>query len=260
MSFSNAAAEVATRSGAVQTAAQSVAPKTTKSTRDSESARQATYTEDHEEGGSASESNAASFAPSEKKIGRRETRRRRASNVETRRQEEGREVEGRRKTGETESTGKAEKKAKVHPRRASNWTPDRGLQTAQSLLNQQALLNQASIRFEQQRGPAEPAMTPFGQQQAMLDSLINMTEMLYHQHTGDKAGEIYNRPATRQILTALKGLKDGAMSGDEPVAEVRAPRLKKREYMAKMARIERVQRSLEPQALPADYEALDLVA
>ena len=50
------------------------------------------------------------------------------------------------------------------------------------------------------------------------------------------------------------------MSGDESVTEVRAPRLKKREYMAKMARIERVQRSLEPQALPADYEALDLVA
>jgi hypothetical protein len=237
-----------------------VSPKSTKATRESESARQLTYGDDHEEASSSSESNTASFTPSEKRIARRETRRRRNSNLETRRQEEGREVEGRRKTGETESTGRTEKKAKVHPRRASNWTPDKGLQQAQSLLNQQALLNQASIRFEQQRGPAEPAMTPFGQQQAMLDSLINMTEMLYHQHTGDKAGEIYNRPATRQILTALKGLKDGAMQGDEQVAEVRAPRRKKREFMAQMARIERVQRSLEPVVLPADYEELDLVA
>ena len=244
----------------MQTAAQSVAPKSQKISRDGESARIATYGEDHEEGPSAGEGGAASFAPSDKRIARRQTRRRRAANVETRRQEEGREVAGRRQTGETESTKKAEKKAKIHPRRAANWTPDRGLKTAQNLLDQQALLNRAGIQFEQQRGPVENAMTPFGQQQAMLDSLINMTEMLYHQHTGDKAGEIYNRPATRQILTALKGLKDGALQDDESVSEVRPQKRKKREFMAQMTRIERVQRSLEPHALPTDYEPLDLVA
>jgi len=258
VSFSNKAAEVATRTGAVQTAAQSSSSKSTRVTREAESARVATYGEDHEE--ASADANSASFAPSEKKISRRETRRRRTSQLETRRQEESQEVEGRRKSGESESARKVEKKAKLHPRRDSNWTPDRGLKTAQNLLNQQALLAQASIQFEQQRGPAQPAMGPFGQQQAMLDSLINMTEMLYHQHTGDKAGEIYNRPATRQILTALKGLKDGALQSDESAPEVRPRRMKKREFQAQMTRIERVQRSLDPVVLPADYEELDLVA
>jgi len=254
---SNYAAEVASRTGAVQTAAQSVAPKSTKTTRDAESARVATYGEEEFHGG---ESNVAAFVPSEKTKTRRETKRRRAANVETRRTEEGREVEGRKKTSDVDNSGKVEKKSKTLLRRASNWTPDRGFKTAQAVLNQQSLLQQASIKFEQNRPADQGAMSPFGQQQAMLDSLINMTEMLYHQHTGDKAGEIYNRPATRQILTALKGLKDGAMGSEEPVQEVRAPKRKKREFMAQMARIEKTQRSLEPTAFPADYEPLDLVA
>lgn len=255
--MSNYAAEVASRTGAVQTAAQTVAPKSTKTNRDAEAARVATYGEEEFHGG---ESNIAAFVPTEKTKTRRETKRRRAANVETRRTEEGREVEGRKKTGDVDSSGKVEKKSKSLLRRASNWTPDRGFKAAQAVLNQQSLLQQASIKFEQNRPADQGAMSPFGQQQAMLDSLINMTEMLYHQHTGDKAGEIYNRPATRQILTALKGLKDGALNGEEPVQEVRAPKRKKREFMAQMARIEKVQRSLEPAAFPADYEPLDLVA
>ena len=252
------AAEVASRTGAVQSAVQSVAPKQTsaKTSRDIDDARVATY---GEEDAQAFGNNATAFAPTEKPRSRRETRRRRQASVETRRTEEGREVEGRKKTSDVEKTGKTEKKSKVLLRRAANWTPDRGYKIAQAVLNQQSLLQQASIKFEQNR-PADPGvMSPFGQQQAMLDSLINMTEMLYHQHTGDLAGEIYNRPATRQILTALKGLKEGAM-GTEEAAPVRAPKRKKREFLAQMARIEKTQQKLEPQAFPADYEPLDLVA
>ena len=254
--MSNYAAEVASRTGAVQTAAQSVAPKQTsaKTSRDADNARALTYGEEEFQGG---ETNVATFAPAEKTRTRRSNKRRQSENVETRRTDEGREVEGRKKTS---GEAKVEKKSKALLRRASNWTPDRGYKTAQAVLNQQSLLQQASIKFEQNRPAATGMMSPFGQQQAMLDSLINMTEMLYHQHTGDKAGEIYNRPATRQILTALKGLKDGAMASDEPVQEVRAPKRKKREFMAQMARIEKVQRQLEPTAFPADYEPLDLVA
>ncbi len=256
--MSNYAAEVASRTGAVQTAAQSIAPKQTsaKTSREAEDARSFTYSEDDAH---AFGNNVTAFAPPEKTRSRRETKRRRQAEVETRRTEEGREVEGRNKTSEVAKTGKTEKKSKALLRRAANWTPDRGYKTAQAVLNQQSLLQQASIKFEQNRPADQGMISPFGQQQAMLDSLINMTEMLYHQHTGDKAGEIYNRPATRQILTALKGLKDGAM-GTEEVVPVRAPKRKKREFMAQMARIEKTQQKLEPQAFPADYEPLDLVA
>ncbi|MBS2034998.1 hypothetical protein JST97_08415 [bacterium] len=254
--MSNRAAEVASRTGAVQTAAQSVAPKqNNKTNRDAEAARVATYGEEEFQGGLT---NVATFAPTEKTRSRRAAKRRQTENVEARRTDEGREVEGRNKKVSGEA--KVEKKSKALLRRASNWTPDRGYKTAQALLNQQSLLQQASIKFEQNRPESQGMSTPFGQQQAMLDSLINMTEMLYHQHTGDKAGEIYNRPATRQILTALKGLKDGAMTSEEPVQEVRAPKRKKREFMAQMARIEKVQRQLEPQVFPDDYEPLELVA
>lgn len=260
MSFSQAA-EVATRTGAMQT----VAPKNVKSNRESDSSRQPSYVnpEDGEENhGFGAEATALS-TPQKKTAKQRNTRRRRASGMETRGKEESREVTGRRKTSETEETQrseKAEKAKKARPRRGADWTPSQGLRTAQNVLHQQSLLNQASIQFEQSRGDQHQAMTPFGQQQAMLDSLINMTEMLYHQHTGDKAGEIYNRPATRQILTALKGLKDGGTKTETaaPSGEVR--KLKKREFRAQMARIEKAHVALQPQVLPADYEPLDLVA
>ena len=237
---------------------QSVAPKQTaaKTNRDADEARVGTYAEEDSHGPGHQ---VAGFAPSEKVRSRRETRRRRKAEVETRRTEDGREVEGRKKTSDVEKTGKTEKKSKALLRRAANWTPERGYKQAQALLNQQSLLQQASIQYEQNRPADQGARSPFGQQQAMLDSLINMTEMLYQQHTGDLAGEIYNRPATRQILTALKGLKEGAMGNEDPVP-VQAPRRKKREFMAQMARIEKTQQKLEPLVFPADYEPLDLVA
>ena len=255
MNLSNAP-EIATRTGAVQPAVQGVAPKVTRN-RDSESDRQSGLGEDHEEDFSAAGTRPA---PLEKKVTRRETRRRRQSSVETRRTETGREVEGRRKSSDVETTARSEKPSKALGRRGAGWTTEQGLKTAQQLLHQQSLLQQASLQFEQARGPQQPATTPFGQQQAMLDSLISMTEMLYHQHTGDKAGEIFSRPATRQLLTALKGLKNGAVGAEETSPEVQAPRRSKREFQSQLDRIERVQYFINPAPLPADYEPLDLVA
>jgi len=255
------AAEVATRAGAVQAAA----PKSLQKNREADSLRQ-TNVEDVEEALAAFSGedvgSAKSSLAGDKKLTRRETRRRRAQGSETRRREEAREVKGQEQTKSTESSKrseKAEKARQVGPRRSPDWTPDKGLATAQSVLNEQSLLKQASIQFEQQYRQ-DGQLSPFGQQQAMLDSLINMTEILYHQHTGDKAGEVYNRPATRQILTALRGLKDQVHPKSESDAPAAPRKMKKREFKAQMERIERVQRSLEPVKLPDDYEALDLVA
>ena len=237
-----AAADIAARSGVAQQA-----PVQTTRTRESESGRPIVYGEEHDE----ATGGGAAFAPAERKITRRQTRKRRKSKIEETRL---RESEGRRQAVEAESAPQTEKST----RRAPLRNAEQGRKRAVNLLHQQSLLNRASIQFEQVRGPMGGATSPLGQQQAMLDNLIRMTEMLYHQHTGDKAGEIYHRPAARQILTALKGLKSG--STDEVQSEPVAPRRSKREFKAQLDRIERTQRNLEPIVMPEDYEPLDLVA
>lgn len=264
MSFNSKAAEVATRAGAVQTA---VAPKV-KTTKEADAARRDVYygnDESDESAGSAfsqpSATGSSRFTAADKKL-RRETRRRRQ---ELRTQNDNTEVGRNRGSEEATRTGKKTDKTEIQKNRRGPepTAADRGLRTAQELLHQNSLLQQASLKFEQSRqAPSEPS-SPFGQQQAMLDSLISMTEMLYHQHTGDKAGEIYNRPATRQILTALKGLKDAAQPRLEQSDEVAAPvrKKKKKEFRAQMARLEKMQTVVfEPPVPPADYEPLDLVA
>ncbi len=236
------AADIAARSGIAQQA-----PVTTSRTREKDAERTSPLFDE-------SDDHAPSFAPSERKVVRRETRKR--SKLRTR-QSQIRDTEGQKRSAEVEVSTQSSKTEKGSARKAP-LPPAQGIKKAQNLLHQQSLLNQASIQFEQFRGPQEGATSGFGQQQAMLDSLIRMTEMLYHQHTGDKAGEIYHRPEARKILTALKGLKAGpsAQATSEPVA----PRRSKREIVAQLERIERIQQSLQPIAPPADYEPLDLVA
>jgi len=248
-------AEIATRTGAVQTATQSASPKIATNKTD-ESLREFASGEEAEEAGARGPKAKTSSAP--KKLTRRETRRRRQAQVELKGTDSAREESARVKSEEVDSSAPTGKKSRVQERQLS---PQKGLKTAQNLLHQQSLLAQASIQFEQARGPQPGVSTPFGQQQAMLDSLIRMTEMLYHQHTGDKAGEVFGRPETRRLLGALKGLKNGAIgSGEEASSEMPVPRRSRREFKAQMDRIERVQRALKPMELPADYEPLDLVA
>lgn len=262
MSYTQAA-EVASRTGAAQTVA---APKV-KTTREAEAARRDVYfgNDEAEEnsfgfGASSAELSGSRFTSADKKLARKQSKRRRLSEL----QERSDTSEARRSRGADEAgkVGKGSKTDKRNGVRSGDWVSDRGYRAAQDTLRQQELLQKANIQFAQAR-QSEPqgVSTPFGQQQAMLDSLISMTEMLYHQHTGDKAGEIYNRPATRQILTALKGLKDAAQPKTEETSDVAPRRMKKKEFRAQMARLEKVQVAvLEPPAPPPDYEPLDLVA
>lgn len=236
------AADIAARSGIAQQA-----PVSNSRTREKDAERSSTLLDESDE-------HAPSFAPSERKVVRRETRKRQKLRT---RESQIRDTEGRKRSSEVEASAQTTKTDKSSTRKAP-MPPAQGIKKAQNLLHQQSLLNQASIQFEQFRGPQEGANSAFGQQQAMLDSLIRMTEMLYQQHTGDKAGEIYHRPEARKILTALKGLKAGpsAQTAGEPAA----PHRSKREIRAQLERIERIQQSLQPVAPPPDHEPLDLVA
>lgn len=260
--MSTQAAEIASRNGQVQTA---VAPKV-KTTREADAARREVYfgNEEAEEGSdslsfSSAGASGTRFSAEEKKLARKQSKRRRLSELQGRSDtSEARRSRGSQEGGRVGKSGKADKQG-AH--RYGDWGTERGYRQAQDTLRQQELLQKTHIQFQQARqDDPQGVNTPFGQQQAMLDSLISMTEMLYHQHTGDKAGEIYNRPATRQILTALKGLKDAAQPKTEET-ETAPRRMKKKEFRAQMARLEKVQSAvLEPPAPPADYEPLDLVA
>lgn len=240
------AADIASRTGIAQQA-----PVVTSRSKEKDAERPFTLLEDTEEGGQSS----PSLATPEKKIARRTTKKR--HKLQTR-QKQLREAEAQRQSSDIESAKKSnleeQKKTRASLPRAI------GMRRAQNLLEQQSLLNQASLKFEQSRGQQEGPQTPLGRQQAMLDSLIRMTDMLYHQHTSDKAGEAYNRPETRKILTALKGLKGGNPAPSNSSEGAVAPRRTRKEIHAQLARIEKVQQSLMPIALPADYEPLDLVA
>jgi hypothetical protein len=253
------AAEVATRSGAVQNPALA---KPSRQTRESDNNRDAAPR--GEEGDDAA---AQAFgngiagtapAPSEKKSGRTK-KRRRASEAEVSALRQGRQSKESQESGRLGLSSEALEKARQKAEAAQK--AEKGFNRAQALLNQQALMQRASVNFEQGRRDPQHPTSAFGKQQAMLDSLIDMTDILYQQHTGDKAGEIYNRPAARQILSALRGLKDGAQPKTQ-VAEAPAPKPKKRKQEeAELARIEKVQRTvLDTFVLPDDYEPLDLVA
>lgn len=196
--------------------------------------------------------------PSDKKTGKTK-KRRRASDAEVSALRQGRESKELKEKGALGPSAEQLEQAKRKAEAAQK--AEKGYQRAQALMNQQALMQRASVNFEQNRRDPQNPTSPFGKQQAMLDSLIDMTDILYQQHTGDKAGEIYNRPAARQILSALRGLKDGAMPKTE-VAEAPAPKpKKKKQEAAELAHIERVQRKvLDPIQLPEEYEPLDLVA
>lgn len=116
----------------------------------------------------------------------------------------------------TETTAQAETKEA----KANKTTPEEiGRKVAQAKLNEQGKLAETRYLYQQrmQQSNQDPnnALSPGARQKRMLNSLISYQQNNYMQHTGDKAGEIYNRPATRQILQALQGLKGGSTSGTD---------------------------------------------
>ena len=86
------------------------------------------------------------------------------------------------------------------------------------------------------------------------------------QHTGDKAGEIYNRPATRQILQALQGLKAGApastSSTDKSSSSTTASNLSPAAFKAKTEQANKMLEVFmrEDTAPPPGYEPMEQVA
>lgn len=109
--------------------------------------------------------------------------------------------------------------AEAKETKAAKATPEEiGRKVAQQKLNEQGKLAETRYLYQQrlQQSNQDPnnALSPQARQKRMLNSLISYQQNNYMQHTGDKAGEIYNRPATRQILQALQGLKNGSSSTD----------------------------------------------
>lgn len=85
----------------------------------------------------------------------------------------------------------------------TSMSPEQGRQVAESLLQQQSSLAQASIQFEQIR--ETPQMTPQGERRATLQGMTKMAETLYHQHTGGETGESYGKVQLGDMLSTLKG-------------------------------------------------------
>lgn len=85
----------------------------------------------------------------------------------------------------------------------TSMSPEQGRQVAESLLQQQSSLAQASIQFEQIR--ETPQMTPQGERRATLQGMTRMAETLYQQHTGGETGESYGKVQLGEMLSALKG-------------------------------------------------------
>ena len=130
----------------------------------------------------------------------------------------GKKAEGTKAKAETAPQQEA-KEAK-----ANKTTPeDIGRKVAQQKLNEQGKLAETRFLYQQkmQQSNADPnnALSPQARQKRMLNSLISYQQNNYMQHTGDKAGEIYNRPATRQILQALQGLKTGSAARPSTTSE-----------------------------------------
>jgi hypothetical protein len=119
------------------------------------------------------------------------------------------------KTGEAKPKAETAAQAEAKEAKAAKTTPEEiGRKVAQQKLNEQGKLAETRYLYQQKLSQSNQdpnnALSPQARQKRMLNSLISYQQNNYMQHTGDKAGEIYNRPATRQILQALQGLKSGA--------------------------------------------------
>ena len=208
------ASDIAANTGIAQSYIQPKAPKTDKK---AEEARAKTLKEDDEEGdkgaqagaGGAGKSGgaaAAKFGQDEKqKVKRKRVKLSELTSKKT---------EGTKAKAETTAQGESKEAAKA------KGTPEEiGRKVAQAKLNEQGKLAETRFLYQQRMNSTNTdpnnALSPQARQKRMLNSLISYQCNNYMQHTGDKAGEIYNRPATRQILQALQGLKAGSCSAPQ---------------------------------------------
>jgi hypothetical protein len=175
------------------------------------------------------------------------------------------------KTGETKAKAETAPQQEAKEAKLNKTTPeDIGRKVAQQKLNEQGKLAETRYLYQQRLSQSNQdpnnALSPQARQKRMLNSLISYQQNNYMQHTGDKAGEIYNRPATRQILQALQGLKTGSSgqanasdkSGTTTVASNVSPAAFKAKTEQASKMLEVFMR--EDTAPPPGYEPTELVA
>ncbi len=101
------------------------------------------------------------------------------------------------------STGPLEEQSapleQADPGRRQALPQPEGLQTARNLLDNRARLAQASLQFEQQRGPQKLNMTASGRQRFTLNGMAQMAKIAYHQGGGN-----YTKEQMGQMLASLQ--------------------------------------------------------
>jgi len=148
---------------------------------------------------------------------------------------------------------------------SGRYSDERSHQISSKKQTSDSFNTQASVRFEQaQRAQGNEAnpLSAAGQRRMMLENLSRMVKIGLEQHTGGTAGEAYPRRETRQIFSALQGLK----AGGQPTASNENRRSDSRnvtngEFKLKEQRMNNVLAIfLDPPAPPEGHEPLELVA
>lgn len=123
-------------------------------------------------------------------------------------------AKGQTQTATAQNTAEA-KEAKAQA--AGQPTPEeQGRKLANMKLAEQGRLAQTRLQHaarSQAANDPNNCLNGQGFQRRLLNACISYQHNNLMQHTGDKAGEIYNRPATRQIFQALVGIKNGGAAG-----------------------------------------------
>ncbi|MBI3925769.1 MAG: hypothetical protein HY319_09530 [Armatimonadetes bacterium] len=158
------------------------------------------------------------------------------------------------RTGNAETQPKQPETAPKGPRQQ----PRTGGEGALWRLNSQASVNRASLNFDQSQDTTQRNVDQSrrGDQKLMLNRLVNMVEISMAQHTGGKAGEAYPRRETRQIYSALMGLKTSSPERRED----RRVRHTTAELKFKETQARGLVALLEPEPIPKDYQPVSMVA
>ena len=104
----------------------------------------------------------------------------------------------------TQEAGLAEEQSAPAGPSRTGLDPQQGLQVARTTLDARGNLAQASVQFEQLRGPDTLERTPQGEARAVRRAMTRMGDDMFHQHTGN-GGESYSKDQLGQMLNALKG-------------------------------------------------------
>lgn len=169
------------------------------------------------------------------------------------------------KAGSTGTRGEAGKTASSKPR----WAPSQPQARSAPLgrthlwnrLRGSASLNRASLAFEQRQANLPPReQNATGRNRRFLNNLVQMTRTSLAQHTGGDAGEAFSRRDTRQILAALTGMQKTHEAKQRRKTEDGRVRHTEAELKFKGGAAQALMAIFEPEARPADYDPISMVA